>query len=75
MHFDKEFNASGMACPLPVVKTKKMLAEMASGQVLRVLATDPGSVHDMAAFASQTGNQLLESASEGNTFIFYLKKP
>lgn len=74
MNFDREFDASGMACPLPVVKTKKMLAGMSSGQVLRVLTTDPGSVHDMSAFASQTGNQLLESASEGSTFIFYLKK-
>ena len=51
MNFDKEFDASGLACPLPIVKTKKALADMASGQVLRVISTDPGSVCDMAAFA------------------------
>ena len=51
MNFDKEFDASGLACPLPIVKTKKSLADMAPGQVLRVVATDPGSVCDMAAFA------------------------
>ena len=74
MNFDKEFDASWLACPLPIVKTKKSLADMAPGQVLRVLATDPGSVCDMAAFAEQTGNALLEQGSENSKFIFYLKK-
>lgn len=74
MDFDKEFDASGLACPMPIVKTKKALADMASGQVLRVIATDPGSVCDMAAFAEQTGNPLLEQSSENSKFIFYLKK-
>ena len=60
MNFDKEFDASGLACPLPIVKTKKALADMSAGQVLKVLATDPGSVCDMAAFAEQTGHALLE---------------
>jgi tRNA 2-thiouridine synthesizing protein A len=74
MNFDKEFDASGLACPLPIVKTKKALADMASGQVLRVISTDPGSVADMAAFAEQTGNRLLEQADENKKFIFFLRK-
>jgi tRNA 2-thiouridine synthesizing protein A len=74
MNFDKEYDASGLACPLPIVKTKKALNDMITGQVLRVLATDPGSVCDMAAFAEQTGNALLEQGSENNKFVFYLKK-
>lgn len=74
MNFDKEFDASGLACPLPIVKTKKALKEMATGQVLKVVATDPGSVCDMAAFAEQTGNALLEQGSENNKFVFFLKK-
>jgi len=74
MNFDKEFDASGLACPLPIVKTKKALSDMAPGQVLRVISTDPGSVCDMAAFAEQTGNQLLEQASENKKYVFFLKK-
>jgi tRNA 2-thiouridine synthesizing protein A len=74
MNFDKEFDASGLSCPLPIVKTKKSLTDMASGQVLRVVATDPGSVADMAAFAEQTGHQLLQSGSEGGKYVFFLKK-
>jgi tRNA 2-thiouridine synthesizing protein A len=74
MHFDKEFDASGLSCPLPIVKTKKSLSDMASGQVLRVIATDPGSVCDMQAFAEQTGHTLLSSGTENNKFVFLLKK-
>jgi tRNA 2-thiouridine synthesizing protein A len=74
MKFDKEFDASGLACPLPIVKTKKSLSDMTPGQVLRVVATDPGSVCDMAAFAEQTGNDLLESGQEGGKYVFFLKK-
>ncbi|MBE0547434.1 MAG: sulfurtransferase TusA family protein [Rubrivivax sp.] len=74
MQFDKEFDASGLACPLPIVKTKKALADMASGSVLKVVATDPGSVCDMAAFAEQTGNALLESGTENSKYVFFLKK-
>jgi tRNA 2-thiouridine synthesizing protein A len=74
MKFDKEYDASGLACPLPIVKTKKALADMASGQVLRVISTDPGSVCDMAAFAEQTGNPLIEQGSENNKYVFFLKK-
>jgi tRNA 2-thiouridine synthesizing protein A len=74
MKFDKEFDASGLACPLPIVKTKKSLTDMASGQVLRVVATDPGSVCDMQAFAEQTGNALLSQSEEGGKYVFFLKK-
>jgi tRNA 2-thiouridine synthesizing protein A len=71
---DQELDASGLACPLPIVKTKKSLAGMASGQVLRVLATDPGSVPDMVAFAEQTGHALLSSGKDGGRFVFLLRK-
>ncbi len=74
MNFDKEFDASGLACPMPIVKTKKSLNDMTSGQVLRVIATDPGSVCDMEAFAEQTGNTLLSSSTENSRFVFFLKK-
>ena len=74
MNFDKELDAKGLSCPLPVLKTKKMLNELASGQVLKILATDPGSVNDMQAFSRQTGNALLSSAEEGGAFVFYIQK-
>ncbi|WP_296494274.1 sulfurtransferase TusA family protein [Rhodoferax sp.] len=74
MEFNKEFDASGLSCPLPIVKTKKALSDMASGQILKVISTDPGSVCDMAAFAEQTGNDLLEQGSENSKFVFFLKK-
>ena len=74
MNYDKEFDASGLACPLPIVKTKKSLADMASGQVLRVIATDPGSVCDMEAFAEQTGNPLLSSGEEAGKYVFFIQK-
>ena len=74
MKFDKEFDASGMSCPLPIVKTKKSLTDMTSGQVLKVISTDSGSVKDMQAFADQTGNTLLESTQEGSKFVLFIKK-
>lgn len=74
MNFDKELDASGLACPLPIVKTKKSLAGLTTGQVLKVVATDPGSVADMHAFAEQTGNELLSSANDGNKYVFFLRK-
>ena len=74
MNHDKELDARGLSCPLPILKTKKALNELASGQVLKVVATDPGSVKDMQAFAKQTGNALVESAEEGNTFVFFMRK-
>ncbi len=74
MNFDKEFDASGMSCPLPILKTKKALADMASGQVLKVLATDSGSVKDMQAFADQTGNALLSTDESNGKYTFFMKK-
>lgn len=74
MHFDKELDARGLNCPLPILRTKKSLNDMLSGQVLRVLATDPGSVKDFQAFSKQTGNELLSSDTASNEFIFFMKK-
>ena len=74
VNFDKELDARGLSCPLPILKTKKTLNELASGQVLKVVATDPGSIKDMQAFANQTGHALLASSEENKTFVFYLKK-
>ena len=74
MKFDKELDAAGLACPLPIVRTKKTLAGMTPGQVLRVIATDPGSVSDMAAFAEQTGHALLQTGEEAGRYVFFLQK-
>ena len=74
MTHDKELDARGLSCPLPILKTKKALADLASGQVLRVVSTDPGSVKDMQAFANQTGNPLLSQSNEGKDYVFFLKK-
>lgn len=74
MNFDKELDARGLACPLPIVKTRKALSDMASGQVLKVTATDSGSMADMAAFSEQTGNQLLSSSQDGSIYVFFLKR-
>ena len=74
MNFDKELNARGLSCPLPIVKTKKSLADMTSGQVLKVIATDVGAVKDMQAFADQTGHTLVATAEENGEYIFFMKK-
>jgi tRNA 2-thiouridine synthesizing protein A len=74
MDFDKELDARGLSCPLPILKTKKSLNELASGQVLKVVATDPGSVKDFDAFANQTGHTLLSSTQQDKEFVFYMKK-
>jgi tRNA 2-thiouridine synthesizing protein A len=74
MNFDKELDARGLNCPLPIIKTKKALVDMASDQILRVLSTDCGSVKDMAAFAEQTGNTLMAQEEANGEFIFYMKK-
>ena len=74
MNFDREVDASGLNCPLPILRTKKALAEMQSGQVLKVTSTDPGSVRDFAMFAKQTGNELVEHADQSGSFIFYMKR-
>jgi len=74
MHFDKELDARGLNCPLPILRAKKALTDMASGQVLRIVATDPGSVKDFQAFSKQTGNALLSSETADTEFIFFMKK-
>jgi tRNA 2-thiouridine synthesizing protein A len=74
MNFDKELDTRGLNCPLPILRTKKSLSDMLSGQVLRVMATDPGSVKDFQAFAKQTSNQLVASESNEGEFVFYMKK-
>jgi tRNA 2-thiouridine synthesizing protein A len=74
VNFDKELDARGLACPLPIVKTRKALSDMASGQVLKVMATDSGSKADMASFSEQTGNELLSSSQDGSTYVFFLKR-
>jgi tRNA 2-thiouridine synthesizing protein A len=74
MDFDKELDARGLNCPLPILRTKKALTDMLPGQVLKVLATDPGSVKDFAAFSKQTGNPLLASEKAEAEFIFLMKK-
>ena len=73
-NFDQELDASGLNCPLPIWRAKKTLNGMESGQILRVVATDPGSVKDFEAFAKQTGNELIESGEEGGKYTFLLKK-
>ena len=74
MNFDKELDARGLNCPLPIIKTKKALNDLSSGQVLRVTSTDSGSVKDMEAFAKQTGNELLQSAEEAGSYVFLIRK-
>ena len=70
----KELDTRGLNCPLPILKTKKALADMATGDVLRVLSTDPGSTRDFQAFARQTGNELVEQTSEGEIFVHLLRR-
>ena len=74
MEFHKELDARGLNCPLPILKTKKALAEMTSGQVLRVMATDPGAVRDFQAFAKQTGNELLGQSEANKEFVFFMRR-
>jgi tRNA 2-thiouridine synthesizing protein A len=73
-HADRELDARGLNCPLPILRTKKMLAEMQPGDVLRIVATDPGSTKDFLAFSKQTGNELLQSSQDGREYVFLLKK-
>jgi len=70
----KELDTRGLNCPLPILKAKKALADMASGEVLRVVSTDPGSTRDFQAFARQTGNELVEQKSEGDLFVHLLRR-
>ncbi len=72
--FNAEVDAIGMNCPLPILRTKKALATMQSGEVLKIKATDAGAAHDFPAFAKQTGNELIATANEGNILVFFLKR-
>ncbi len=74
MNADKELDTRGLNCPLPILKAKKALADMASGEVLKVMATDPGSVRDFQAFARQTGNDLVQQDSVGQEFVHFLRR-
>ncbi|NDP37694.1 MAG: sulfurtransferase TusA family protein [Rhodoferax sp.] len=74
MQIDKELDARGLNCPLPILKAKKALSDMQSGQTLRVVATDAGSVRDFQAFAKQTGNELLEQQTVGADFIHVMRR-
>jgi tRNA 2-thiouridine synthesizing protein A len=74
MEFHKELDARGLNCPLPILKAKKALAELQSGQVLKVVSTDAGSVRDFQAFAKQTGNELLEQQTRDTDFIHVLRR-
>lgn len=74
MDIHKELDTRGLKCPLPILKAKKALAEMESGQLLKVVATDPGSTRDFQAFARQTGNELVEQTAAGDEFIHVLKR-
>ena len=74
MEVDREIDTRGLNCPLPILKAKKSLNEMTSGQLLRVVSTDPGSIRDFQAFARQTGNELMEQETVGTDFIHVLKR-
>ena len=67
-------NAEGLNCPLPILKAKKMLKSVPAGEILKIRATDPGSVADFAAFCRQTGNEMVASGQEGDVFTFEIKK-
>jgi tRNA 2-thiouridine synthesizing protein A len=74
MDFDRDLDARGLNCPLPILRTKKTLGEMTSGQVLRIVATDPGAVKDFQAFSKQTGNALLAQSATDKEFTFFMRK-
>jgi TusA-related sulfurtransferase len=74
MQADKEVDARNLDCPLPILKAKKALADMASGQLLKVVATDPGSVRDFQAFSRQTGNELVEQNATDTEFVHVLRR-
>ena len=72
--FDRELDTSGLSCPLPILRARKALEGMEHGRVLRVIATDPGSVQDFEAFAKQTGHQLLDSSQADGKFLFCIRR-
>lgn len=74
MNFDQELDASGLKCPLPILRAKKALASMESGQVLKITSTDPNTVGDFVRFAEQTGNTLLSKQAFDSNYVFYLAR-
>jgi TusA-related sulfurtransferase len=72
--FDRELDTKGLSCPLPILRAKKALTELASGQVLKIVCTDPGSIRDFKAFARQTGNELLAQQETDDLFVHFLKR-
>ena len=74
MQIDKEIDARGLNCPLPLMKAKKAISEMQAGQVLRVVATDSGSMRDFLTFAKQSGNEMLEQTNMGKEFIHVMRR-
>jgi len=74
VEFQKELDARGLNCPLPILKAKKALAEMAAGEVLRIVATDTGSMRDFQAFARQTGNALLSHSQHNGEFVYLMRR-
>ena len=73
-NFDQELDARGLNCPLPILRAKKSIQALTAGQVLRIVATDPGSVKDFEAFCKQTGNELLDSSEQGGEYQFHIRK-
>ncbi len=74
INFTEKFDATGLNCPLPILRSKKILSTLGSGEVLYVISTDPGSVKDFEVFCNQTGNELLESSETEGKFHYYVKK-
>ena len=74
IQFDQELDCSGLACPMPILKTKKAIDALQTGQVLKMTATDPGSIPDMQAWTSKTGHELVSSEQVGDKYIFYIKR-
>lgn len=74
MDYDREIDTRGLNCPLPILRTKKALNELVSGQVLKVVATDPGAMRDFQAFSRQTGHALLQAGEAGGEYVFLLRK-
>jgi TusA-related sulfurtransferase len=74
MHTDKEIDTRGLNCPLPILKAKKALSEMSTGQTLKVVSTDAGSMRDFQAFAKQTGNELLDQQHVNEEFVHVLRR-
>jgi tRNA 2-thiouridine synthesizing protein A len=72
--FDQELDCSGLACPMPILKTKKAVDSLQTGQVLKMVATDPGSLPDIEAWTSKTGHELVSHEKDGDKFIFFIKR-